>query len=130
MFERSGIRESRMSSKGSVHVELEPFEVKKLRIELQPMTEESPGVFVGRHEQHTGPGQEGQRPVVVRQRRGQHCCRGEPRRGRIHCYKAESRRCWAYCCTRDDFRDGDLRNFGETGHGEAAVPVEVGPERG
>ena len=26
-------------------------------------------------------------------------------------------------------RDGDLRNFGETGHGEAVVPVEVGPER-
>ena len=26
-------------------------------------------------------------------------------------------------------RDGGLRNFGETGHGEAAVPAEVGPER-
>ena len=27
-------------------------------------------------------------------------------------------------------RDGGYPNFGETGHGEAAVPVEVGPERG
>ena len=26
--------------------------------------------------------------------------------------------------------DRGLRNFGETGHGEAAVPVEVSPERG
>ena len=26
-------------------------------------------------------------------------------------------------------RDGRLRNFGETGHGEVAVPVKVGPER-
>ena len=26
-------------------------------------------------------------------------------------------------------RDGDLRNFGETEHGEATVPVDFGPER-
>ena len=46
-----------------------------------------------------------------------------------HCCRAESSRGRAYCCTRDNFRDGGLRNFGETGHGEADVPVEVGPER-
>ena len=52
-----------------------------------------------------------------------------PRRGRTHCCRVESSRGRVYCCTRDDFCDGGLRNFGETGHGEAVVPAEVGPER-
>ena len=49
--------------------------------------------------------------------------------GMTHCCREEASRGKASCCTRDDFRERDLRNFGETGHVEAAVPVEVGPKR-
>ena len=116
-----------MSSKGSAHVELETVEVEKLRIVVQQLIGE--GVLLdamrsmlvevkrdnGRSEFGSAEGSaavgespEGAGPTAV----GQRPARAGPTAVR-----------------ETILRDGGLRNFGETGHGEAAVHAEVGPKR-
>ena len=116
-----------MSSKGSAHVELETVEVEKLRIVVQQLIGE--GVLLdamrsmlvevkrdnGRSEFGSAEGSaavgespEGAGPTALGQGRVQ----GQG----LLLYE------------RRFLRDGGLRNFGETRHGEAAVPVEVDPE--
>ena len=119
-----------MSTKGSAHVELETSEAEKLRIGVQQMIEESQAFLLdamtrstlveakrgnGRSEfgsaegsADVGESPEGAGPTAV----GQSPAGARPTAVREMI-----------------FRDRGLRNFGETGHGEAAVPVVVGPER-
>ena len=126
---RSGTRESRVSSQGSAHVELETSEVEKLRIVVQQMIGESQAFLLdaiksmlvefkrdtGRSESGgaegsaaVGKSPEGAGPTAV----GQSPAEAGPATVR-----------------ETILRDGGMWNFGEMGHGEAGVPVEVGPER-
>ena len=118
-----------MSAKGSVHAELETSEVEKLRSEVKQMIRESQAFVLdamrsmlvevkrdnGRSDSGTAEGSaavgespEGAGPTAV----GQRPARAGPTAVR-----------------ETILRDGGLRNFGETGHGEAAVHAEVGPKR-
>ena len=55
---RSGTRESRMSSKGWAHVELETSERGKYENRSSTDDRGKPGVFVVRHAEHAGGSQE------------------------------------------------------------------------
>ena len=118
-----------MSSKESAHVELETSDMEKLRIGVLQIIGESQAFLLdamksmlvevkrdnGRSDSGTAEGSaavgespEGAGPTAV----GQRPARAGPTAVR-----------------ETILRDGGLRNFGETGHGEAAVPIAVGPER-
>ena len=118
-----------MSSKESAHVELETSDMEKLRIGVLQIIGESQAFLLdamksmlvevkrdnGRSDSGTAEGSaavgespDGAGPTAV----GQRPARAGPTAVR-----------------ETILRDGGLRNFGETGHGEAAVHAEVGPTR-
>ena len=77
-------------------MELETSEVENVTIKVEQMKGESQAFLL-----------DAMRSMLVEVKRdnGRSECgsRGELRRGRTHCCRAESSRGKAYCCTRDDF---------------------------
>ena len=108
---------------------LETFEVEKLRIEVQPMIGESQAFLL-----------DVMRSMLVEVKRDNGWSESGSADGRLAVEESpeeagptavrQSPAGAGPAAVREKIsRDGNLRNFGETGHGEAAVPAEVAPER-
>ena len=99
-----------MSSKRPAHVELKTSEVETLRIGVQQTIAECQAFSL-----------DAMRSMLVEIKRD---------KGRSESGSAEGSDAVRESPEETSLSDGGLQNFGEMGLTEAAVPVEVGPDRG